>query len=62
MTDHRFSPQVSRIEMVEVGRRRRWSTGAKLRIVAESFAEPRRVAATARRHGISRALLTTWRR
>jgi transposase len=62
MTDHRFSPQVSRIEMVEVGRRRRWSTAAKLRIVAESFAEPRRVAATARQHGISRALLTTWRR
>ncbi len=62
MTAHGFSPQVSRIEVVEVGRRRRWSTAAKLRIVEESFAEPRRVSATARRHGISRSLLTTWRR
>ena len=48
--------------MVEVGRRRRWSTAAKLRIVEESFAEPRRVSATARQHGISRSLLMTWRR
>jgi transposase len=53
---------VSRLEVVETGRRRRWSEEEKLRIVAESYAGPRRVASTARRHGISRSLLTTWRR
>ena len=53
---------VSRLEVVETGRRRRWSDEEKLRIVAESYAGPRRVASTARRHGISRSLLTTWRR
>lgn len=53
---------VSRLEVVESGRRRRWSEEEKLRIVAESYAGPRRVASTARRHGISRSLLTTWRR
>jgi transposase len=53
---------VSRLEVIETGRRRRWSDDEKLRIVAESYAGPRRVASTARRHGISRSLLTTWRR
>jgi transposase len=53
---------VSRLEVIETGRRRRWSEDEKLRIVAESYAGPRRVASTARRHGISRSLLTTWRR
>jgi transposase len=53
---------VSRPEVVETGRRRRWSEEEKVRIVAESYAGPRRVASTARRHGISRSLLTTWRR
>mgnify|MGYP005874342011 CR=1 FL=1 len=38
------------------------SDAEKLRIVEESSAAPRLVAATARRHGISRALLTRWRR
>jgi transposase len=53
---------VSRLEVIETGRRRRWSEDEKLRIVAESYAGPRRVASTARRHGLSRSLLTTWRR
>jgi transposase len=53
---------VSRREVIETGRRRRWSDEEKLRIVAESYAGPRLVASTARRHGISRSLLTTWRR
>ncbi|NDV89454.1 transposase [Aurantimonas aggregata] len=52
-----------RLEIVETGRRRRrWSEDEKLRIVMESLAGPRRVAATARRHGISRWQLSTWRR
>ena len=53
---------VSRLEVVEVGRRRRWSEAEKLRIVAESMAGRRLVSATARRYGISRSQLNTWRR
>ena len=53
---------MSRLEVVDTGRRLRWSEDEKLRIVAESYAGPRRVASTARRHEISRSLLTTWRR
>jgi Transposase and inactivated derivatives len=48
--------------VVEVGRRRRWNDAEKLRIVAESMAGRRLVSATARRHGISRSQLNTWRR
>jgi transposase len=53
---------VSRLEVVETGRRRRWSDAEKLRIVAESMVGSRLVSATARRHGISRWQLNTWRR
>ena len=52
----------SRLEVVETGRRRRFSEDEKLKIVMESLAVPRLVSATARRHGISRSLLLTWRR
>jgi len=45
-----------------MGRRRRWSDDEKLRIVAESFAGPRLVSLTARRHGVSRSLLFSWRK
>jgi transposase len=51
-----------RLEIVETGRRRRWSEDEKVRIVLESLAGPRLVSATARRHGVSRAQLLTWRR
>ena len=47
-----------RLEVVETGRRRRWSEDEKARIVLESLAGPRLVSATARRHGISR--LSFW--
>ena len=40
------------IEVIEVGRRRRWSEDEKLRIVTECLEGPRLVSATARRHGI----------
>jgi transposase len=59
---HKGSSEVSRLEVVEVGRRRRWSLAEKLRIVEESLAAPRQVSATARRHRISRSLLTRWRK
>jgi transposase len=56
------SHQVRRIDLVESGRRRRWTESAKLKIVQESLAGPRLTAATARRHGISRQLLLNWRK
>src|SRR5437899_9506167 len=62
MDSHKRSTQLERLEVVETGRRRRWSVDEKLRIVTESFQAPRAISATARRHGISRSLLMTWRR
>lgn len=43
-------------------RRRRWSAEEKARIVAETTRPGTRVADVARRHGVSRGLLYTWRR
>jgi transposase len=54
--------QVQRLEVVELGRRRRWTSEAKLRIVEESFVGHRQASATARRYGISNALLFGWRK
>ena len=62
MDSDRRSAQVERLEVVETGRRRRWSEDEKLKIVLESLQAPRQVAATARRYGISRSLLLRWRR
>ena len=56
------SHHVSRLEVVESGRRRRWTTEQKLRIVGESFSEPRATSAVARRHGINKQLLFGWRK
>jgi transposase len=53
---------LDRLEVVETGRRRRWSEGEKERIVLESMAGPRQISATARRHGIARSQLLAWRR
>lgn len=58
-TDSRL---ISRLEVVETGRRRRWTASEKLRIVEESFAGARRASATARRYGISNPLLFAWRK
>lgn len=62
MDVHKDSVVLSRIEVVETGRRRRWTSAEKLRIVEESFSGPRLVSATARRYGISRQLLLSWRK
>ena len=62
MDGRKDSGQVQRLEVVELGRRRRWTSEAKLRIVEESFAGWRRASATARRHGISTSLLVAWRK
>ncbi|MEZ0303832.1 MAG: transposase [Hyphomicrobiaceae bacterium] len=53
---------IEHLEVVETGRRRRWTEDEKLRIVTESLSGSRLVSSTARRYGISRSLLTTWRR
>ena len=55
-------PQVSRLEVIATGARRRWTEDEKRRIVAESFDGTRRVSATARRYGLSASQLFTWRR
>ena len=55
-------PQISRLEIVEKGRRRHFSDEAKLAIVAESYSGPQQVSATARRHEITRFQLNSWRK
>jgi len=54
--------KVSRLEVITTGARRRWTLEEKQRIVAESFAMPRNVSATARRYGLSNGQLFSWRR
>jgi len=61
MDAHSYSPQVEVLSVTDSGRRRRWAAEEKARIVEESFARPRAVSATARRHEISRSLLARWR-
>ena len=43
-------------------RRRRWGSEEKARLVAEIVVPGAKVTEIARRHGISRSLLYTWRR
>jgi transposase len=62
MTDHTTISKVSRLEVIQVGRRRRWTLKEKRRIVAESHEGGRQVSATARRHGLSASQLFAWRR
>ena len=60
-----YASVVSPIEIFaadEVGRRRHWSDEEKIRIVEESLRGFRQGSATARRYGISRSLLSIWRR
>lgn len=62
MDVHKDRAQVLTLDVVDTGRRRRWSVAEKVRITEESFSGPRMVSATARRHGVSRSLLSAWRR
>lgn len=55
---------VSEFEVLSVedaARRRAWTDEDKVRVVAESLRGHRQGSATARRHGLSRSLLTRWR-
>ncbi|MGB5086602.1 MAG: transposase [Methylocystis silviterrae] len=52
-----------RVEVITGGRRRRdWSDVEKARIVAESAGPDANISEVARRNGVSRGLLTVWRR
>jgi transposase len=62
MTEHTPIPKVSRLDVISMGARRRWTLAEKRRIVAESYGGPRLVSATARRNGLSASQLFTWRR
>ena len=62
MDIHTDIHQVSRLEVVDTGRRRPWTEAEKLRIVEESFSRPRYESTTARRYGLSGALLFSWRK
>jgi transposase len=62
MDSDKCSAQVERLEVVDTGRRRRWSEDEKLNIVLETLQSARQISATARRYGISRSLLIRWRR
>lgn len=56
---------ISQFEVMAVEdavRRRHWSDEDKARIVEESFRGHRQGSATARRYGLSRSLLTRWRK
>jgi transposase len=62
MDRRKDSAEVQRLEVVELGRRRRWTEEAKRRIVEESFVGRRQASATARRYGMSTSLLFSWRK
>jgi transposase len=57
MTDHRYRPEIEILSVTDTGRRRQWTDAEKVRIVEESLGEYGRVAETARRHDVGRALL-----
>src|ERR1700724_500740 len=62
MTGHTPMLKVARLDVISSGARRRWTLDEKQRIVAEGYAAPRQVSATARRNGLSASQLFTWRR
>lgn len=60
-TKDRYRNPVSRLEIVDMGRRRRFSDEAKLQILEEGFSDDgRQVAATAAKYGVSRSQLYRW--
>jgi len=62
MPDLTFTPHIEILPVEDAPRRRHWSDADKIRLVEESYRGHRQVSATARRHGVSRGLLTVWRR
>jgi transposase len=62
MAERKFRPEIEVLSAADGPRRRHWGEADKVRLVEESFRGHRQVSSTARRHGVSRSLLTTWRR
>src|SRR6056297_2060142 len=62
MPDLTFTPHIEILPVEDAPRRRHWSDADKIQLVEESYRGHRQVSATARRHGVSRGLLTVWRR
>jgi transposase len=66
MLDHKLEPKPSAARRIEVftgtGRRRRWSSDEKARILEETLAAGAVVSEVARRHGITSQQLFGWRR
>jgi transposase len=66
MLDHKLEPKASAARRIEVftgtGRRRRWSSEEKARILEETFTAGAVVSEVARRHGITSQQLFGWRR
>lgn len=56
------SRQFSCLEVVDTGRRRRWRTEEKVRLVQASYTGVRQASAVARQAGISRTLMFGWRK
>jgi transposase len=61
MDSHTTNGDFQRLEIVDTGRRRRFSVEVKRRIVEESFASGDPVSAVARRHELMPAQLFAWR-
>ncbi len=55
-------PGLRRLDVVDTGRRRRWSDEAKRRIVAEAFDSGISVSTAARRHAVDPSQIYDWRR
>ena len=66
MLEHKLEPNANAARRVEVftgtGRRRRWSSDEKARILEETLAVGAVVSEVARRHGITSQQLFGWRR
>lgn len=61
MDDHKDRARVEVLTVSDRGRRRRWATAEKVRIVEESFRPDVSASEIARRHEISRSQLYEWR-
>lgn len=58
----KVAPGVRRLDLVETGRRRRWTDKAKRRIVEEAFQRGISVVTVAQRHGVDPSQIYDWRR
>jgi transposase len=58
-----FAAPVRRLEIIDTGRRRRFTAEAKFKILEEGFSgDGRQVSATAEKYGVSRLQLYNWRK